>query len=292
MKKMAIAVTFLSLNVLAGEKVDLTTDKDIIDPESYNLAVSQQALIWSKDSFPRFIVWPTQAFDAQFQKSYASLQSAEEAVRIDEKNAFAHALLARYFLVPSDTYELASEHWRRLFEQGLGVSFPSLFYDVDNKRYFLSQFRRDGIYIYRFGRFGVEGMKELPDESNTLYWEAQAGYIPPDFEPDAVIYWKNVKEIKTGNWVHWLKLDKKVTIESDRGKKKTLNKIKVSFLGGVGKFDWHFDWYDLAHGKFNIRTHSYGPADYNARLRSILLELVDPEGRIKAPKAPRPGPGW
>ena len=48
----------------------------------------------------------------------------------------------------------------------------------------------------------------------------------------------------------------------------------------------------VVSGDLNIRTHTYGPADYNARLRTVVLGLVDPEGQIKAPKPLRPGPGW
>lgn len=279
--------------VLASEKASLTSDKDQIAAESYRLSVQDQALIWAKDSFPKFLVWPSQAFDVQQKKSIASLRAAEEAVRLDERNAYAHALLARYYLIPEDTLDAAREHWKASFDHGVGISFPSMFYDVDTKRLFMSHFRKDGIYIYTYGQFGVDTMKELPDETNTLYWEAQAGHIPEDLTPAAIIYWDNVERIKTGNWVHWLKLENEIKLRSDRGKEESMDEVKVAFLGGVGKFDWHLDWWDLArHGKIEIRTHTYGPADYNARLRSVILELVDPNGRIEAPKAPKPGPGW
>lgn len=276
-----------------SEKASLTSDKDQIAAESYRLSVEDQALIWAKDSFPKFLVWPSQAFDVQQKKSIASLRSAEEAVRLDARNAYAHALLARYYLIPADTLDAAREHWKASFEHGAGISFPSLFYDVDTKRLFMSHFRKDGIYIYTYGQFGVDTMTELPDETNTLYWEAHAGHIPKDLEPAAIIYWENVERIKTGNWVHWLKLQEEITLRSDRGEEESMDEVKVAFLGGVGKFDWHLDWWDLVrHREINIRTHTYGPTEYNARLRSVILELVDPNGRIEAPKAPSPGPGW
>jgi len=288
-----LAVTVWSTGLgLALENGSLTSDKTQIDPESYRLSVEQQALIWAKDSFPRFIVWPTQAFDLLEKKSIASLRAAEEAIRLDSKNAFARALLARSYLMPADTLDSARENWKASLENGGGISFPSLYYDVDDKRYFMSHIRKEGIYIYRYGQFGVETMTELPDETNTLYWEAHAGHVPSDLEPAAIIYWKDVVKMKSGNWVQWLTLKNEITLRSDRGKEETLDEVKVAFLGGVGKFDWHLDWWDLAHGKINIRTHSYGPTDYNARLRSVILELVDPDGRIEAPKAPNPGPGW
>lgn len=290
-----VTTAMISATVLGSEnpsRAPLTHDAGRLEPDSYRLAVQEQALIWGKGSFPRFIVWPTQAFDIQLKKTVASLETAEEALRLDERNAYARALLGRYFLVPADTYEDAEESWRILFDQDLGLSFPSLFYDVDNKRYFMSHFRKDGIYIYRYGQFGVETMTDLPDESNTLYWEAHAGHIPADLSPAGVIRWSDVKKIKTGNWVWWIELDQKLTLQSDRGKKKSMDTVKVAFLGGVGQFSWHFDWYDLSRGKINIETHTYGPADYNARLRSLVLSLVDPEHRIEAPKPPRPGPGW
>ena len=277
---------------LVQEGTSITSDRAVIDTESYRLAVEEQALIWSKGAFPRFIVWPSQGFDIQLKKTIASLQAAEEALRLDETNAYAHALLARYYLVPEDTFELAAQSWRLLLDHGGGVSFPSMYYDVDTKRLFMSHIRQDGIYIYRYGEFGVEKMDALPDGNNTLYWEAHAGHIPPDMEPAAVVHWDDVREIKTGNWVWWIKLANKITLRSDRGKGKSTREIKVALLGGIGRFSWHFDWVDLARGDLNIRTHTYGPADYNARLRTVVLGLVDPEGRIKAPKPPRPGPGW
>jgi hypothetical protein len=278
---------------LASEKATVTSDKTQINPESYRLSVEDQALIWAKDNFPRFIVWPSQAFDILEKKSIASLRAAEEAARLDERNAYAHALLARYYLIPEDTLDAARTHWKTSFDNGIGISFPSMYYDVDTGRLFMSHIRKDGIYIYTYGQFGVDTMKELPDETNTRYWEAHAGHIPSDLEPAAIIHWENVREIKTGNWVWWLKLEKPITLRSDRGKEESLDEVKVALLGGVGKFDWHLNWWDLArHGDITIRTHTYGPADYNARLRSVVLELVDPEARIEAPKAPRPGPGW
>jgi hypothetical protein len=278
---------------IASEKTSLTSDKTEISPESYRLSVEDQALIWAKDSFPRFIVWPSQAFDIQQKKSIASLRAAEEAARLDERNAYAHALLARYYLIPADTFDAAREHWNVSFDNNVGISFPSMLYDVDTKHLFLSHIRKDGVYIYTYEQFGVDTMKELPDETNTRYWEAHAGHIPEDLEPAAIIYWNNVERIKTGNWVQWLKLKNKITVRYGRGKEKSLDEVKVAFLGGVGKFDWHLDWWDLAaHHEITIRTHTYGPADYNARLRSVILELVDPDGRIEAPKAPKPGPGW
>lgn len=280
-------------SALASEKAPVTSDKGELAAESYRLSVEDQALIWANDSFPRFIVWPSQAFDIQQKKIIASLRSAEEALRLDERNAYAHALLARYYLVPADTLDAARRHWKTAFEHGIGIAFPSMYYDVDTKRLFMSHIRNDGIYVYTYGQLGVDTMKQLPDESNTLYWEAHAGHIPEALEPAAIIYWENVERMKTGNWVQWLKLKDEITLTSDRGKKGALNEVKVALLGGVGKFDWHLDWWNLvAHRQVEIRTHTYGPADYNARLRSVILELVDPEGRIEAPKATGPGPGW
>src|SRR3972149_9595596 len=133
-----LAVTVWSTGLgLALENTSLTSDKTQIDPESYRLSVEQQALIWAKDSFPRFIVWPTQAFDVLQKKSIASLRAAEEAIRLDSKNAFARALLARSSLLPADTLDSAREKWSVSFQNGGGGGVPPPCYDAVAKPRFL-----------------------------------------------------------------------------------------------------------------------------------------------------------
>lgn len=103
-----------------------------------------------------------------------------------------------------------------------------------------------------------------------------------------------MRELKSGNWVHYFKLSRKVTITSDRGKRQTVNEIKVNLHGGSGTYELHVSRDALdpyAWWKDDVRVIGMGPLGYNERVRWTLIKFFDPERRIATPKASRSA-GW
>jgi hypothetical protein len=82
-----------------------------------------------------------------------------------------------------------------------------------------------------------------------------------------------------------------VTITSDRGKKKTLNEIKVNLHGAIGTIETHVSRDPIDPWKADVRTMGIGPLAYQQRVRVTLAKFVDPVGRINLPKASRSA-GW
>jgi hypothetical protein len=123
------------------------------------------------------------------------------------------------------------------------------------------------------------------------FWRALGGCVDEAARPEAVIPWSDVREIKGGNWVLWFKLDRRVTIESDNGKRKSLAEIKVNLHGATGTVDVYVtqDYRDPSNP--SIRPVGMGPFDYNQRVRYTIAKHVDPDGRIKLPRASRSA-GW
>jgi hypothetical protein len=91
--------------------------------------------------------------------------------------------------------------------------------------------------------------------------------------------------------VLYFKLNTRVAVTSDRGKKKTLNEIKVNLHGATGTVEVHTTSDPIDPWKTDVRTIGIGPLDYQQRIRYTLVKFVDPAGRIKLPKASRSA-GW
>ena len=106
-------------------------------------------------------------------------------------------------------------------------------------------------------------------------------------------------ETKPGNWVLWFKLTRDVTIRSDRGRKKTLDEIKVNLHGETGvvkilaERNPGFDpeWDDETDEFRNLRGIALGPWDYNRRVRDLILRFAEPAAHIKRTSAGK-GAGW
>jgi hypothetical protein len=295
--RMSLVTAILLLIVAAGtcqgeEEAAITYEKALIQVESYTIAITEEAAVWTRDMYSKWIAWPSRGTDMVLLKTVASLRAAEESARLDRTNGFAHGLLARLYLLPSDTFEEARNQWKTVLLGGGGVSFVAVVYDVDPASHFLFTMRKEGIHVYTVGQFSQGRALEFPPSSGPLFWEAHAGYVPPEIKPVAVIGWDDIEEIRSGNWSQLFTLKKKITLKSDKGKEKSLDHFMVFLAGGIGRFGWELDWYELLQQKVYIRTPTYGPADYNGRLRELLLFFFDPGKRIKAPPISRPRPGW
>jgi hypothetical protein len=99
--------------------------------------------------------------------------------------------------------------------------------------------------------------------------------------------WSAVREIKAGNWVLWFKLDRRITVSSDRtGKRKDLDEIKVCLHGRTGQLEVY-----KPVGDEYLALRGRGPAGYQDLVRRTLARFVDPERRIALPPL-KPGAGW
>jgi len=275
----------------------LTCDPSRLEPESYALTTSAQALIVTQK---RTNWWDGfnvgNAFDALYDLNSSSTWAAERARDLDPTNLLAHGLLARQYVVTGEDARLAEEEWRSVLDHGGAIVWTATLYDVDAKSYFLMAFDRQALRIYRFGEFAAPyethlGMPEFPGPERERLWRAWGGCIDDDARPEAVIPWSDVREIKAGNWVLYFKLTRQVTIRSDRDKRKTLDEIKVNLHGAMGTIEVHTTRDTRDPWKVDVRTMGIGPLAYQERVRYTLVKFVDPERRIALPKASRSA-GW
>lgn len=275
-----------------------TCDARAIHPNSYALATRAQALIVNEDRsgswMERFSVGEAAA-DLHDLNS-ASTFAAERAQALDPANLLAHGLLARQYVVTGADASLADAAWQTVLDHGGAVVWTATLYDVDAKSYFLMAFDRQGLRVYRYGELAGPfethlGIPQFVGEDRERFWRAMGGCVDPAARPEAAIPWIDVHEIKAGNWVLYFKFNNRVTIASDRGKKKALNEIKVNLHGAIGTIEVHTTRNPIDPWKVDVRTMGIGPLAYQQRVRYTLARHIDPAGRIKLPKASRSA-GW
>ena len=274
-----------------------TCDPRAIDADSYALTTRGMAEVVLEERtswWDRFSVGRHAAALADLNVSATS--AAEYALRVDAGNLLAHAILARQYLIAGEDAEHADRAWRTVLESGGSVVWTSTLYDVDVKSYFLLAFDRSALRIYRYGELAgpfekTMGMPKFVGADRERFWRAWGGCIDADARPEAVIPWSDVREIKGGNWVLWFKLNRRVAIASDNGKRKTVDEIKANLHGAMGTVDVHIspDYRNPANP--SIRSVGMGPFDYHQRVRYTIAKHVDPDRRIKLPKASRSA-GW
>ena len=196
---------------------------------------------------------------------------------------------ARFNVIASVDGAEALAAWGRVLENGGAIAWPVTEYNVDARSTFLFTFDRDALRVYRAAAFGDNPDRELD------------GCVDPDVQPEAIIPWRDVREIEAGNWVLWFRFRQPVTIASDRGKRKTVKELKAYFHGGRGgdltyyynlKHEgrlpfWNIDVYRVE----NFRGIAVGPTDYQRRLLFVIASTVDPEGHIALKRKGR-GAGW
>jgi len=274
-----------------------TCDGARIDPDSYALATRAQAAIVTQD---RLDWWDGfnvgNAFDALHELNSSSTWAAERALELDPHNLLAHGVLARQYVVIGEDARRAEEEWRTTLDHGGAIVWTATLYDVDTKSYFVMAFDRQTLRVYRFGEIAGPferhlGMPQFPGGDRDRLWRAWGGCIDPAAQPEAVIPWADVREIKAGNWVLYFKLTHKVRVTSDRGKKADLDEIKVNLHGASGSIEVHTTRDPIDPWKLDVRTMGIGPLAYQERVRRTLVAFVDPDKRIALPKASRSA-GW
>jgi hypothetical protein len=203
---------------------------------------------------------------------------------------------AREYVVAGIDAEHAEAAWRAVLDGGGSVTWTATVYDVDARSFFVMAFDRQALRVYRYGelagpfdtRLGVPVLVEPKPERLA---RALAGCVDLAARPEAFIPWSNVHEIKAGNWVLYFKLTSPVTIASDRGRRKTLDEIKVNLHGATGTVDVLTSRDIDRPWRLSVRPVGIGPLQFQQRVRYTLVKFIDPAGRIRLPKASRSA-GW
>ena len=282
----------------------LTCDRDAIDRDSYEMATIGQARALLTDRTDFWDAFRINRHIATLRELNLDAQElAERALARDPRNMMAHSILARQYTILGWDRQ-AVESWGRVVSDGGVVVWTATLYDVDYKSYFLMSFGRDAVRIYRMGQFTgpidrTLGYAKFPEPAEVSFYEATAGCPDPSVAPAATIRWSDVTELRSGNWVLWFKLAAPVTIESDRGNKKTLREIKVNLHGETGEVTILADRNPDFDGRSgsesepyrNVRGIGLGPWEYNRRMRDMLLRFAEPSGHIKRTSAGK-GAGW
>ena len=261
----------------AADAAPITCDAAGIDPASYRLTTRGVARL----------------------DDFTSTDPAERALRIDPDNLLAHGHLARQYLIAGEDATFTDAAWRTVLDHGGAVVWTATLYDVDTKSFFLLAFDRQALRIYRYGELAGPyqtrlGMPQVVGEDRETFWRALGGCLDPLARPEAVVPWSQVREITSGNWVHYFKLTTAIVVTSDRGKRKTLTEIKVNLHGGSGTVDYLVTRDDLEPWNpytASVRGIGMGPLAYQERVRHTLVKFVDPTGRIALPKASKSA-GW
>ena len=287
-----------------ARRANLTCDRGAIERGSFEMATIGQARALLTDRSDFWNAFRINRHIATLRELNLDAQElAERALTSDPNNMMAHSILARqYTILGWDS--AAVDSWRRVVSDGGVVVWTATLYDVDYKSYFLMSFGRDAVRIYRMGQFTGPidrklGYAKFPEPSEIAFYEATAGCPDPSIAPAATIRWTDVTELRSGNWVLWFKLATPVTIESDRGNKKTLREIKVNLHGETGEVtvlaernpNYDGRWSNDSEPYKNVRGIGLGPWDYNRRMRDMVLRFAEPSGHIKRTSAGK-GAGW
>jgi hypothetical protein len=219
----------------------------------------------------------------------ATTAAAQPPIGCDEAAPGDAADTARSNIIAGTDGAAAIEAWRRVLGSGGTIGWTVTEYNVDPRSAFVFAFDREALRVYRAGAFG-----EHVDR-------ATSGCIDSLVPPEAVIPWRNVREIEAGNWVLWFRLREPVTIRSDRGHRERVDELKAYFHGAGGG-DLTF-YYNLRHeGRIpfwnvdvyeveNLRGIAVGPTDFQRRLQFVIAQAVDPDERIAMKRKGR-GAGW
>jgi hypothetical protein len=275
----------------------LTCDAGVLDADSYALTTRAMAEIVTEE---RTSWWDGfrigQHAVALDDLNFSATSAAEHALRLDNRNLLAHSILARQYVVLGEDARRADASWQAVLDHGGAVVWTTTLYDVDVKSYFVMAFDRAALRVYRYGELAgpfekTMGMPTFVGGDRERFWRAMGGCLDPAARPEAVIPWRDVTEIKGGNWVLWFKLNRQVSIASDNGKRKTLKEIKVNLHGATGTLDVLVSPDSRDPREASVRGIGRGPFDYNQRVRYTIAKHLDPAGRIKLPKASRSA-GW
>jgi hypothetical protein len=179
--------------------------------------------------------------------------------------------------------------WRHVLANDGAVVWTVTEYNVDARSTFVFAFDRDALRVYRAGALGA-----ATDA-------AMRGCLDPAVAPEAIVPWRDVREIEAANWVVRFRLRTPIEIRSDRGKRQRVSELKAYFHGaGGGDLTYYYNanyvgripfWNMPVYEIENLRGIAVGPTAFQRRLQFVLATAVDPEHRITLKQKGR-GAGW
>jgi hypothetical protein len=122
---------------------------------------------------------------------------------------------ARFNIIAAVDGAEAIRAWRHVLDRDGAIAWTATEYNVDARSTFVFTFDREALRVYRAGALGA-----ATDA-------AMEGCLDPRIGPEAVIPWRNIREIEAGNWVLWFRLREPVEIRSDRGARKKVKELKA-----------------------------------------------------------------
>ena len=295
--KLTFVPFMLALELASAHAGDLplspSCDAAHVDARSWTLVTRAQAMNVLRPRHDWFDSFDLGKYaDDLDDLNEAATRLAQRALEIDPANALAWGQLARLHLIQEDP-ERAEYAWTRALAANIPVVWTGTLYDVDARTYHVLAFDRAGIRIYRLDQLGgpVErgfyGIPKFPSAENERFWAGLAGCLAGAGEPEATVPWRDVREIKAGNYVLYFKLAEKIRVSSDRTRKaKSLDRIKVALHGRTGTLEVY-----KPVGEDDLALRGRGPASYQDLVRRTMVKFVDPERRIAIPPS-HPGVGW
>jgi hypothetical protein len=221
--------------------------------------------------------------------AHVTTVAAQPAVACDEAALGDATDTARSNIIAGTDGTAAIGAWRHVLGSGGAIAWTVTEYNVDPRSTFVFAFDREALRVYRASAFG-----EHVDR-------ATGGCIDSSIPPEAVIPWRDVREIEAGNWVLWFRLREPVTIRSDRGHRKRVDELKAFFHGaGGGDLTFYYNlrregripfWNVDVYKVDNLRGIAVGPTDFQRRLQFVIAQAVDPDERINMKRKGR-GAGW
>lgn len=212
-----------------------------------------------------------------------------QSVRCDPTALRDPADTVRSHIIAGVDGAAALDAWRQVVDNGGAIAWTVTEYNVDARSTFVFAFDRDALRVYRAGALGSTTDR------------AMDGCIDSAIAPEAVIPWRNIREIEAGNWVLSFRLREPVEIRSDRGKRGQVRELKAFFHGASGgELTYHYNltregripfWNVDVYRVENLRGIAVGPTDFQRRLQFVVARAIDPEGHIALKRKGR-GAGW
>lgn len=215
----------------------VTCDATAIDPESYRLTTEAQALNVLR---PREPWWePYGLWKAPHEigtVNEGALRLAVRARELDDRNLLAHGYLARHMVIGAVDAREAETEWRRVLDHGGSVVWTATLPEIDVRSFFVLAFRPHAFQVFRFTQIAgpvptAFGFQDFPDPDRVDLWRALGGCLPDGVAPEVEIPWSEVRDLRTSRWTLRFELRNDVTIRSDRGHRRGVNRLEVMLHG-------------------------------------------------------------
>ena len=265
-----------------------TCEASSIDPESYKLATEAQAqnVIRPRGRWwEPYGIWQTASEIGDINEGAVAL--AERARELDQRNLLAHGYLARQYVTMAVDANKAEDVWRRTLDNGGAVVWTASLHQVDSRSFFVLAFDPQGLRIFRFSQLAGEvrtqmGVPEFPTVDRLEFWRALGGCLPSTVKEETRIPWSSVGEVRASPLTLRFDLRDRVTITSDRGKRRTDDAVEVNLHPHAGDLDYRFTMMPFVRHPFAQHSGAVGAGAYHQRVKQMLETFFDPLRRQKS----------